>query len=111
MTGIKQGWAFFEELAKNATNDEEREKIHDLHNTYEVLFASTEGKIVLADLERRFIDPDVLTGYYPCGINTAISMAERAAQIKLVRMLKTMSKPGEENARIKPKQPTKRKPK
>lgn len=111
---MKYGWEFFNELEKKANSKEDKEKIRDLQRSYEACFAAREGQVVLADLEKRFVDPYVLTGYYPDSGNTAIAMAVRATEQRLIRMLRTMSNPGEQNAgKSEPRKPSpgKRKPK
>jgi len=96
------GWQFFEELnaaAETAADPIEKEKriaeVAQLKSDYITVFTSAAGERVLADLKKRYVDPDILQGYFPDGVNTAISLAVRATEQRVIKTLLTINKPGE----------------
>jgi hypothetical protein len=100
---FRPGWQFFDDLETLAENEAAEDKraaalatAKQLRADYVAVFSGQAAERVLADLKRRYVDPDVLQGYFPDGVNTAIKMAERSAEQRLVRNLLTLKKPGEE---------------
>lgn len=102
LNSFQPGWQFFEDLHANAEkldDPQKKEKAIEaaaqLKSDYITVFTSDAGKRVLADLEKRYVTPDILQGYFPDGVNTAINMAVRATEVRMVKVLLTINKPGE----------------
>ena len=96
------GWQFFDDLEEQAKSIEDADarqasldKAKQLKADYKKVFSGPEAKRVLADLEKRYVQPDVLQAFYPDGTNTAIHMAVRSTEVRMVKMLLTINKPGE----------------
>lgn len=97
---FKPGWEFFEDLESQIDGDDdkavaEREKVKQLKQDYKEVFSGPAAERVLADLKKRYVDPDVMQGYYPDGTNTAIAMAVRATEVRVIKQLLTIIKPRE----------------
>lgn len=96
----KQGWEFFDDLKSQVNPDDpDKEKkiknIEQLKADYKEVFSGAAWERVAADLKKRYVDPPVLQGYFPDGINTAIKMAERSTEQKIINQLLTINKTGD----------------
>lgn len=102
LNNFRPGWEFFDDLRASAEslNDPlEKQKAIDaatqLKEDYRTTFNSDAGKRVLADLQKRYVDPDIMQGFHADGTNTAIHMAIRATEQRVIKALLTINKPGE----------------